>query len=178
MRHPAHDAVAAEVASWYTSPAPGMGYLLEPRWCGLFTTPASLIGPRVILRVDNPEDASRAVMDIVETYGDQQVEVWIEGRDGAAELYDPLLAAGCRLRTRTVYLALVGAISAVSAPSGLQIEVVDADGLWEWATVRHMGFENSEDKPADELLAAEVKLRTVEHADVAGSGWLGSMAKR
>ena len=60
MLHPAHAAVAAEVASWYTTSAPGMGYLLEERWCGLFTTDASLIGPRVILRVEDPNERSAA----------------------------------------------------------------------------------------------------------------------
>src|SRR3954447_7976998 len=86
MRHPEHEAVAGEVASWYTTPAPGMGYLLEERWCGLFTTPDSLIGPRVILRVEEPADVRRAVQEIAAAYGDRAVEVWLEGRDAVAEL--------------------------------------------------------------------------------------------
>src|SRR4051812_14226376 len=152
MRHPEHEAVAAEVASWYTTSAPGMGYLLEERWCGLFTTQESLIGPRVILRIKDPADVSRAVQDIAATYGEQPVEVWLEGRDAVADLEPALLAAGCRLRVRTVYLALVGAMRSASPPPGLQIEVVDADGLRQWATVRHQGFGNSEAAPDPGLL--------------------------
>jgi GNAT superfamily N-acetyltransferase len=174
MRHPEHEAVAAEVASWYTTPAPGMGYLLEDRWCGLFTTQESLIGPRVILRVKDPADVRRAVQDIAATYGEQPVDVWLEGRDAMAELESALLAAGCRPRVRTVYLALVGAMRPASPPPGLHIEMVDADGLREWAAVRHMGFANNEDQPNQERLDHEVSLQRVEQADV-GRFWLARL---
>src|SRR4051812_2948845 len=175
MRHPEHEAVAAEVASWYTTSAPGMGYLLEERWCGLFTTQESLIGPRVILRVEDPADVRRVVQDIAGTYGGQPVEVWLERRDAVADLEPALLTAGCRLRVRTVFLALVGAMrSAVTAPAGLQIEPVDADGLREWATVRHMGFGNSEAEPDPGLLDRELSMWQVEQADV-GRFWLARL---
>src|SRR3954465_13690135 len=93
MRHPEHEAVAAEVASWYTTSAPGMGYLLEERWCGLFTTQESLIGPRVILRDQKDADVRRAVQEIAATFGDRPVEVWLEGRDAVADLEPALVAA-------------------------------------------------------------------------------------
>src|SRR4051812_3289278 len=174
MRHPEHEAVAADVASWYTTSAPGMGYLLEERWCGLFTTQESLIGPRVILRIKDPADVSRAVQDIAATYGEQPVEVWLEGREAVADFEPALLAAGCRLRVRTVFLALVGAMRPVSPPAALHIETVDADRLREWATVRHMGFGNSEAEPDAALLERALSMWQVEQADV-GRFWLARL---
>src|SRR4051812_37539487 len=174
MRHPEHEAVVAEVASWYTTSAPGMGYLLEERWCGLFTTQESLIGPRVILRDQKDADVRRAVQEIAATFGDRPVEVWLEGRDAVADLEPALVAAGCRLRVRTVFLALVGAIRPVSPPPGLRIETVDAGGLREWATTRHMGFGNSEAEPDPGLLDRELSMWQVEQADV-GRFWLARL---
>jgi GNAT superfamily N-acetyltransferase len=174
VRHPEHDAVAAVVGSWFSSSAPDMGLIVEPRWCGVFTTPDSLIGPRVVLRLGDPSEVGRAVAEIAETYGGQAVEVWVDGREEDARLHDGLVGAGCRPRSRTVYLALVGSIRPVQAPPNLQIEVVDLDGLREWATVRHMGFENTEDAPDDDLLDRQIELRKVELADV-GRLWMARL---
>jgi GNAT superfamily N-acetyltransferase len=173
-RHPAHDEVAAEVASWYTSSAPAMGYELEERWCGLFTTPASLIGPRAVLRVGDEAAVAAALAEVRAAFPASAAEVWVEGREAAERLHPSLLAHGCELRARTVYLALVGPLLGASGPDDLEIEVVTPASVGEWVLTQHLGFAGIENRPGPETLADEVERRHVEIADV-GRLWLARL---
>lgn len=64
-----------------------MGYLLEQRGCGLFTTSESVLGPRVILRVPDAAALQEALEEIRSVYGDSdEVEIWVEGRPAVDQL--------------------------------------------------------------------------------------------
>jgi GNAT superfamily N-acetyltransferase len=177
MRHPHHDAVAAEVASWYTTSAPAMGLVVEERWCGIFTTPASLIGPRAVLRLPDVEAVAPALDEVRSAFtgADSEVEVWIEGRDATDRFDGPLDAAGCARRTRTVYLALAGDLRVEHpAPPGLAIEEVGDGTLPEWVAAQRMAFAHSEERPTEAAMANDIELRGVELADV-GRLWLARL---
>lgn len=175
VRHPEHDAVATEVASWYTTSAPAMGYLLETRWCGLFTTPASVLGPRVILRLPGDASIDQAIVEVRSAFGDEEVEIWIEGRADSDRRQSTLEEAGCSLHARTLYLALVGRLQASAGPEGLQIEDVGEDTLAEWVTAHHQGFAESEDPPLPEEVARQLDVRRIEMGGV-GRLWNARMA--
>ena len=174
VRHPEHDAVAAEVASWYTTSAPTMGYVLQERWCGLFTTPASLLGPRVVLRLADDAALDDAISEIRSTFDADDVELWVEGRDRTAQLHEALTAAGCTLRSRTVYLALSDALRHAPGPEGLEIDAVHEDTLEAWVLAQQMGFADSEDVPTAAALSRELEGRRVELGDV-GRLWLARL---
>jgi GNAT superfamily N-acetyltransferase len=151
-----------------------MGYVLEQRWCGLFTTPESLLGPRVILRVSDDASLCDAIAEIKSTFEGGEVEVWVEGRHRTAQMHESLTSAGCTLRSRTVYLALAGGLRVASCPEELQIEEVPEERLGEWVTAQHMGSANSEVVPMAEALSRQLDVRRVELRDV-GSLWLARL---
>ena len=89
-------------------------------------------------------------------------------------LQPALAATGCQLRTRTVYLALVGSLTAASGPPDLVLEEVTPTMLPGWVATQHRGFAGSDDPPPAEALAAEVERRRVELDDV-GPMWLARL---
>ncbi len=140
-----------------------MGYLLESRLCGLFTTSESVLGPRVILRIPDAAAVGETLAEIRSVYDDEdEVEIWVEGRPVVDRLQPALEEAGCPLRARTVYLALVGELRSRSGPADLQIEEVREDTLADWITAQHLGFAGHEDPPAADEVARQLEVRRVE----------------
>lgn len=162
--HPEHDAVAQEVAGWFTSSAPEIGYTVSEHWYGY----QSDIGPglaRVILRVGEPDRVPSALAEAraaAGTTGD--LTLWVDDRQRAATLDTALRGSGCVPAEATTHLALVGPIAAGAGPEHLVVEDIGESGLEEWATVKLQSFGDTESAPAPDRLAAEVATRRSELA--------------
>ncbi len=159
--HPDHDAVAAEVRSWFRTSLPEIGFVVEERWFGVL----SELGAdevRVILDVAAPEDVAPALADLAFREPASATTLWVDDPARDVLLRGALEAAGYRTTTATTHLALVGAIAAEAGPDGLVLEQVGPDRLEEWASVKLRCFGDTEDEPRAEQLAAEVRLRSGE----------------
>lgn len=159
--HREHDAVAAEVASWYTTSTPEIGREVNRFWYG-FHFNLSPSRARVILRVDEPDQVPPALHDARTASGTRMLTVWVDNRDRAARLDPALRDHGCQPVDATTHLALVGQMTGRAGPQDLEIKSVDETGLTDWATVKLQAFDDTESAPAPDRLAREVAARRSE----------------
>lgn len=161
--HPHHDAVAAEVARWYTASTPEIGREVTESWygyhCNLSPTRA-----RMILRVDEPDHVPAALRDASAASGRRALTVWVDDRRRAARLDAALRQDGWQPGDATTHLALVGDLTGRAGPEHLLIETVDESRLEDWAMVKLQAFNDTESAPAPERLAQEVAARRSESA--------------
>ena len=108
--HRDHDAVAAAVRSRYWTPAPSLGYVVEPRPYGVLATLGG--ARRAIVGVDDLSEGDVAVL-----LADDATQVWVEERQRDERLTPRLANAGYEAGPATTYRALVGEVRAV-APAG------------------------------------------------------------
>ncbi len=167
MQHPDHDAVAAEVASWYTSPFPEMGLEVARRRYGWYRSNASSPEGWATITDIRPDDVQAMLSDVATFYGDRPVELAIEDATYAPGVGVALEAAGWTDSHATVWLAHVGDGPIVRTASDIEIERIGADRLDEFSRTKLMGFDDSEDEPSTERIAQESALR---RSDLNGAG--------
>jgi len=161
--HPEHDAVAAEVASWYTASTPEIGHEVNELWYGYHCN----LGPdkaRVVLRVDEPGQVPMALRDARPAGGMRTLTILVDNRDRAARLNAALADNGYQPGDATTNLALVGPMTGHAGPDGLVIESVDETGFADWSTVKLQAFNDNESAPAPDQLARTVAVRRSELA--------------
>ena len=162
-RHPEHDAVAAEVRSWYTASTPAIGLSLISTSDGFLTESDRALCNRLVLTQGRAEGVADALARAAGLFGTSAFEVWVDDRSGAEHLTPALRSAGMEPVSDTVVLALLGSVRADRGPDGLVLEdVVDTRGLEQWATVKIQSFADSEERPGPEQLQAELAERQVE----------------
>ena len=161
--HPEHDAVAREVAGWYTTSAPEIGYEVSEHWYG-YQGDLSPAHARVILRVGGPDQVPAALADARAASGMRTLTIWVDDRRRAARLGAALRRSGCRAGEATTHLALVGPVTGRAGPGQLVIESADDARLEEWAAVKLQSFGDTESAPAPGRLAQEVAARRDELA--------------
>lgn len=171
--HPYHDEVAAEVAGWFTTSAPEMSYRVRARPYG-YLTELGANAVRAILRVEEPDEVAPAVASVVLEAAGRPIVLWVEDRTRNRSLAPALEEAGCRPGTAITHLALVGALRVARGPSQLSVEVIDADALERWATVKLKCFADSEEEPDPTSVQREVDRRRGELAR--SELWIGSLA--
>jgi GNAT superfamily N-acetyltransferase len=161
--HPDHDAVHLELRSWFTTSAPEIDYVVEEQWYGYLSGPSGSAGSRLILTIDDPDHAARALGDARHRAGGP-VTVWVDDKARWRRLDRSLRDAGCRSVKSTTHLALVGELSARPGPASLTVHDVGPDGLEEWVVTKLKSFADTEATPSDELVAREVAVRAPEMA--------------
>ena len=161
--HPEHDAVAQEVAGWFTTSAPEIGYEVSEHWYG-YQSELSLSQARVILRIDESDQVQAALADASVASGMRALTIWVDDRERAARLDIALRDRGGQPREATTHLALVGPVTGRAGPEHLVIERIDDAGLEEWATVKLQSFGDTESAPAPDRLAQEIAVRRAELA--------------
>ena len=162
-RHPEHQAVSAEVRSWYTAPTPEIGMSIVPTAYGFLTDSDRLERRRLILTEDDPAALPAALSAAAGHYGTPSFDVWVDDRARAQRLGPALASAGLEPAQDTVVVALVGPVRAAPGPGGLTLEVVaDLAGLEEWVTVKIQGFADTEERPSPSEVAAGVAERQAE----------------
>ncbi len=164
-RHPDHERIAEEVASWYRQSFPEMGLEVEKRRHGWYRMHGA-IPDYVSVTVDDllPGEVPAFLTDF---------EAFCDGRTGSMvivpdSVFDlaldaALRAAGWTNKVVTVFLAYTedGPI-AQRDPRIEIVEVLDAEGVETWARTRLMAFDDSEDEPSRERIDAEVTQRNAE----------------
>lgn len=171
--HPDHDVVAAEVRSWYTDwrgrapgPAgsdPAMNIRVERAWYGYLRATDAVAGGRLLLTVDDPDEAKDAIQSAASFFGSDRFDIWIDDRTRAAALEPVLVAHGRHAEDNNVVLALTGLLRSVDGPTDLVVEeVVDDGGLTDWARVKLLGFADAENEPTPAALDNELAARRAE----------------
>jgi GNAT superfamily N-acetyltransferase len=161
--HPEHDAIAREVAGWFTTSAPEIGYEVSEHWYG-YQSDLSPAQARVILRVGEADQVPAALAGARAVSGPRALTIWVDDRGRAARLDAALRRSGCQPGEATTHLALVGPVTRRPGPGNLVIERVDDARLEEWATVKLLSFGDTESAPAPGRLAQEVAARRDELA--------------
>jgi len=164
-RHPEHDAVAKAVRSWYIAATPEIGITAIEGAYGFLVRSDRVALRRVVLTVDSASSVRDALAEATEFFGASGFDVWVDTRDRSRRLTPELGLAGFEAVQDTVVLALLGSVRAGPGPEALRVEdVVDDDGLREWATVKLRGFADSEEPPPAEQVQQEMSARQAEQA--------------
>ncbi len=163
-RHPEHDAVSAEVRSWYTDSTPSIDLAVVSTGYGFLTHSESRAElKRLVLTVDTPGEVAPALSAAGDFLGTQAFDVWVDDRGRADRLAGALRSAGLEPDQNTVVLALVGDIRAERRTEGLTLEdVTDLDQLSKWVAVKIQGFADIEDPPTPQQLDGELANRRAE----------------
>jgi hypothetical protein len=159
--HPAHDALAQEVRSWFTLSYPEIGLQVAHHWFGTLSDLGDT-ETRLLLAVDEPGLVASALAEARAASGDRTLIMWVDEHARALRLEQALLDSGCRRGEATVHLALVGEYLGQTGPDGLLVERVTEDGLERWARVKLQSFDDAESEPTLERLGAEVAARRSE----------------
>jgi GNAT superfamily N-acetyltransferase len=167
MQHPDHNAVAAEVASWYTSPFPEMGLEVVRSPYGWYRSNASSPIGWVTITDILPDDVQAMLEDVATFYGDRAVELAIEDTTYTPDVGAALEAAGWTDTNAIVWLARVEQGPIVRSAPDIEIERIGTERLDEFSRIKLMGFDNSEDEPSAERIAEESALR---RSDLSGTG--------
>jgi hypothetical protein len=155
--------VAAEVRSWYTSPTPAIGLSLISTSYGFLTESDRAERNRLVLTHESADGVADALATATDFFGTAAFEVWVDDRSRADHLTPALSSAGMEPVSDTVVLALLGSVRADRGPYGLAVEdVVDPNGLEEWATVKIQSFADSEERPDPEQIQKELTERREE----------------
>lgn len=161
-QHPEHDAVSHEVRRWYTSAVPEIGLDGATHWFGF----AAMIGAdraRVVLSIADPTEVPAALAAARDACPATNVMIMVDDRERAARLDPALREHGCAYNESTTYLALTGPMaSPAPKPDRLETTVIGTSDLETWARVKLQSFDDSEDDPAAEAVAAEVARRLGE----------------
>jgi len=165
MLHPDHDAIAATVRGWFTNSAPEMGYQKEQRRFGVYGRHA-MAGDEALIRSLAPAEVDVFLADVREYFDGARVTLYIEDRALDTQLHPALLAHGCVAQDTQGYLAHVGPIPAATPAPGLTLEDVTPATLETWVITKLQGFANSDARPNDAEIAAQVALRAQEMTDV------------
>lgn len=166
MLHPDHDAVAQTVRGWFTYSAPEMGYQREQRRFGVYGRHPSA-GDEVMIRQLAPSDVPEFLADVRDYFSGAPVRLYVEDR-ALDETLRPILTsqAGCVADERQGYLAHVGPLPTASIPPLLTLEDVTPAMLETWVITKLQGFADSDERPAEDTIAAQMALRQQEMADV------------
>ena len=159
-RHPQHDAIAAEVRSWYHQSYPEMGYLAEEREFGWYRR--MLRRNDVQLKRIGPTDLPPLLLDVRDYFGDADVRIVIDDRQADRTLTGPLAAAGWQPVRSDVFHAYVGAPPRAPDVDGLTVEPVSAGTAALYSEIRIRAFANSEVQPTAEDVEAEARQRRAE----------------
>jgi ribosomal protein S18 acetylase RimI-like enzyme len=169
MPHPDHDAIAQTVRGWFTDSAPEMGYQREQRRFGVYGRHPSA-GDEVMIRQLAPDEVPAFLADVRGYFGGAPVRLYIEDRALDAGLRAALTAqAGCVAEGRQGYLAHVGPLPTAATPPQVMLEDVTPATpatLEAWVITKAQGFADSEERPAEDAIAAQMALRRQEMTDV------------
>jgi GNAT superfamily N-acetyltransferase len=159
--HRDHDALAAEVAGWYTASTPEIGRDVSEFWYGYHCN-LSPTKSRLTLRVDEPDQVPTVLRDARTASGTRALTIRVDNRDRAARLDAALREQGCQPGDATTHLALVGQMTGRSGPTDLVIKSVGETDLEDWATVKLQAFGDTESAPAPDRLSGEIATRRGE----------------
>ncbi len=163
-RHPEHDAVRAEVRSWYTASTPEIGFSVVPASYGFLSDAEGRPGSRrLVMTVDAIGEVAPALAAARAFYGASGFDVWLDDRVRAERLTPTLVAAGYAPVQDTVVLARVGPVLADRGPGHLEVEeCTDQGGLAAWVRVKLQGFADDEGAPDPDRERRELDQRTAE----------------
>jgi len=166
MPHPDHDAIAQTVRGWFTYSAPEMGYQREQRRFGVYGRHPSA-GDEVMIRQLAPAEVPEFLADVRDYFGGASVRLYVEDR-ALDETLRPALTsqAGCVADERQGYLAHVGPPPSAPTPPQVTLEDVTPAMLETWVITKLQGFADSDERPAEDAIAAQMALRQQEMADV------------
>jgi GNAT superfamily N-acetyltransferase len=162
MQHPEHNAIATEVASWYTDPFPEMGLEADRRPYGSYRSNASSPQGWATITDVRPDDVQAMLEDLSAFYGDRAFDIAIEDATYTPSIGAELEAAGWTDTRTTVWLACVGDGPIAGTAQDTEIERIAADRLDEFSRTKLMGFDDSEVEPSAEKIAEESALRVSE----------------
>ena len=147
---------------WYTSPVPEIGLDGATHWFGF----ACMLGAdraRVVLSISDPAEVPAALAGTREACAASSFMIMVDDRDRAARLDAALREHGCSYAESTTYLALTGPmVSPAPGPDSLQMTSIGITDLETWARVKLQSFDDTENDPAAEEIAAEVARRRAE----------------
>jgi ribosomal protein S18 acetylase RimI-like enzyme len=168
MRHPNHDEIVTAVSAWYRRSYPEMGYNVERRRYGWYSSNAAsrTVG---LVTVDDvsPDDVPTFLADVRAYFQSTIATLAVDDRMLDEQLGPVLMAAGCLRENATIYLAHVGELPEASVPQALEVVTCDETLLEEHAIAKRKGFANSEEDPLHAEVIEEMALRT---AELAGNG--------
>jgi ribosomal protein S18 acetylase RimI-like enzyme len=167
MRHPEHDAIAAEVRSWYTQSLPNMGIQAEQRRYGVYRR--NLKAPDycdLVVQSLQPDAVPDFLADVRKYYGNHSVKISVYRREIDLAVRETLCAAGCS-RIEHTYLVHGGEIPKASSVPGLIVELVTHANLLDYQISMLKAFGNSEAKPEPNEIESGLALR---RAELDGSG--------
>jgi GNAT superfamily N-acetyltransferase len=159
MKHHDHDAVAAEVASWYASPVPEMGLDVVASPYGWYRTNRKAREGWATIAKIRPSDVEAMLEDVKAFYGDRPVEISVEDATYSPAVGAALEGSGWTNTHATVWLAHVGDERIPGVKSGVDIKRVGVDQLDGFSRTKLMGFAESEDEPSVEQIAQESSVR-------------------
>ncbi|HEV8065639.1 MAG TPA: GNAT family N-acetyltransferase [Acidimicrobiales bacterium] len=162
QRHPEHDAIRAEIRSWYTESLESVGQVVSRHWFGYLRRPDDNAGARLVLTVGSPSQVAPALDAARQECGPGEISVWVDDRQVARRLHSALRAAGSVPGGSTVHLGLVGDIERHPWPPGLTVVDTTPATLGDWAVVKLQSFADSQEIPDDRQLAKELEARRRE----------------
>ena len=168
MRHGEHDAVAAEVRSWYRKAHPETGYTAERTWFGYFRGNTQAPFHAATVTSLDAGQVPRFAGAVREHFGAVSVTIQVADEAITDDLDAALVAHGFERGATTTYLVHVGDFPDVTEPPGYAFERVGADGLEEFSRVKLQGFASSEDDPAPDDMEREIAFRKAELGDPNG----------
>lgn len=162
LAHPDHDAVAAELRSWYTTSTPEAGIEVTEHPFGYLSNADHPDPTRLLLTVDDPEEVPGALAEAAGLHGAAALTVVVDDRARASRLARALRSSGCTLVKAVTNLANVGEFPEVSGPSDLELVAVDEGALEAWCVVKLRCFDPDDAVPSDLELARELEVRRRE----------------
>lgn len=108
-RHPHHDAVHAEVRSWFTTSFPEIGITVG-RLAGGVLGDLGARHARLVLEVDDPAAVAATLEEARAATAGRDLVVWVDDRRRAERLDAALRAAGTASDHATTHLALTGTL--------------------------------------------------------------------
>ena len=162
--HRDHVELSRDLRGWFTCSNPEIDYEVKQHWYGYLSNPEGPIGTRLILNIDDPSRVATALFDAASLCAGQALAVWVDDRERWALLNEALQIAGCRPVKAMTHLALVGSLRVTSRLASLHIEDVGDEHLEEWAITKLKCFNDREEHPSRESIAAEMSTRRAEKA--------------
>ncbi len=173
LQHSQHDQVAQAVRGWFREPFESMGYRAETGTFGTYWN-TGMVFPSPVAA----SDPTGFLNDLRTTYGQAKMMVCLDDSSLERQLRPALAAAGWSEGESEIFLAHFGPAQYGPAPEtpvgiALQMEPVTEANLRDYALTGLIAFEDAEEEPYQETLAAEMARRRQE---LAGTG-RGLMAR-
>jgi ribosomal protein S18 acetylase RimI-like enzyme len=156
--HPAHEALGRVIRGWFHQVYAEMGYQTEIRRWGTYWN-----NDQVYVRELPEGEVAGFLADLRVYYGNKAVHIHLDSEALVERVGPKLLAAGCALGRKDIFLAHVGSTSVMPKPGpDLYIEPAVEGNLAGFAEARLRAFADNEGPLDERALQEEVERRRGE----------------